>query len=138
MHSNWNSFLHPVLDQSKYNSNIIRVKSISIVAPCLLKKQGHPVTNFKILWQISFILKRACHLKNQLCEHVPVNCGVYYFFVVWTKFDASEMSHSFLFLESQDSGYLYFCFRWLLIRFKREFSFQDILRLWEVRKYFIT
>ncbi|MEE6480632.1 hypothetical protein FKM82_012626 [Ascaphus truei] len=36
------------------------------------------------------------------------------------------------YLESQDSGYLYFCFRWLLIRFKREFSFQDILRMWEV------
>ncbi|XP_023082290.1 TBC1 domain family member 15 isoform X3 [Piliocolobus tephrosceles] len=35
------------------------------------------------------------------------------------------------YLESQDSGYLYFCFRWLLIRFKREFSFLDILRLWE-------
>ncbi|CAH2277904.1 TBC1 domain family member 15 isoform X2 [Pelobates cultripes] len=36
------------------------------------------------------------------------------------------------YLESQDSGYLYFCFRWLLIRFKREFSFPDILRVWEV------
>ncbi|XP_072915756.1 TBC1 domain family member 15 [Hemitrygon akajei] len=36
------------------------------------------------------------------------------------------------YLESQESGYLYFCFRWLLIRFKREFSFQDALRLWEV------
>ncbi|XP_069048384.1 TBC1 domain family member 15 isoform X1 [Lepisosteus oculatus] len=36
------------------------------------------------------------------------------------------------YLESQDSGYLYFCFRWLLICFKREFSFQDVLRLWEV------
>nr|XP_055029907.1 TBC1 domain family member 15 isoform X2 [Misgurnus anguillicaudatus] len=36
------------------------------------------------------------------------------------------------YLEAQDSGYLYFCFRWLLIRFKREFNFHDILRLWEV------
>ncbi|XP_057692288.1 TBC1 domain family member 15 isoform X2 [Corythoichthys intestinalis] len=36
------------------------------------------------------------------------------------------------YLESQDSGYLYFCFRWLLIRFKREFAFHDVLRLWEV------
>ncbi|XP_078273469.1 TBC1 domain family member 15 [Rhinoraja longicauda] len=36
------------------------------------------------------------------------------------------------YLQSQESGYLYFCFRWLLIRFKREFSFQDTLRLWEV------
>ncbi|CAL1594804.1 unnamed protein product [Knipowitschia caucasica] len=36
------------------------------------------------------------------------------------------------YLESQDSGFLYFCFRWLLIRFKRELSFQDVMRLWEV------
>uniref|UniRef100_A0AAY4BL03 Rab-GAP TBC domain-containing protein n=1 Tax=Denticeps clupeoides TaxID=299321 RepID=A0AAY4BL03_9TELE len=36
------------------------------------------------------------------------------------------------YLESQDSGYLYFCFRWLLIRFKRELTFLDVLRLWEV------
>uniref|UniRef100_A0A672LHY9 TBC1 domain family member 15 n=1 Tax=Sinocyclocheilus grahami TaxID=75366 RepID=A0A672LHY9_SINGR len=36
------------------------------------------------------------------------------------------------YLEAQDSGYLYFCFRWLLIRFKRELQFQDVLRLWEV------
>ncbi|KAL2088218.1 hypothetical protein ACEWY4_017046 [Coilia grayii] len=36
------------------------------------------------------------------------------------------------YLESQDSGYLYFCFRWLLIRFKRELSFHDVLQLWEV------
>ncbi|XP_068132772.1 TBC1 domain family member 15 isoform X2 [Hyperolius riggenbachi] len=36
------------------------------------------------------------------------------------------------YLEAQDSGYLYFCFRWLLIMFKREFSFHDILRVWEV------
>uniref|UniRef100_A0A668SI95 TBC1 domain family member 15 n=1 Tax=Oreochromis aureus TaxID=47969 RepID=A0A668SI95_OREAU len=36
------------------------------------------------------------------------------------------------FLDSQDSGSLCFCFRWLLIWFKREFSFEDILTLWEV------
>ncbi|XP_005991037.1 TBC1 domain family member 17 [Latimeria chalumnae] len=37
------------------------------------------------------------------------------------------------FLDAKDSGSLCFCFRWLLIWFKREFSFQDILRLWEVQ-----
>ncbi|XP_071187830.1 TBC1 domain family member 15-like [Salvelinus alpinus] len=36
------------------------------------------------------------------------------------------------YLVAQDSGHLYFCFRWLLIRFKRELSFPDVLRLWEV------
>ena len=36
------------------------------------------------------------------------------------------------YLENHDSGNLYFCFRWLLIHFKREFSFPDIMTLWEV------
>lgn len=36
------------------------------------------------------------------------------------------------YLNSHDSGNLYFCFRWLLIWFKREFSFEDTKRLWEV------
>ncbi|OWF45003.1 TBC1 domain family member 15-like isoform X2 [Mizuhopecten yessoensis] len=36
------------------------------------------------------------------------------------------------YLESHDSGNFYFCFRWLLIFFKREFSFSDVQRLWEV------
>ncbi|XP_022123891.2 TBC1 domain family member 15 isoform X1 [Pieris rapae] len=35
-------------------------------------------------------------------------------------------------LASKDSGNMYFCFRWLLVWFKREFSFSDIMRLWEV------
>ncbi|XP_018081842.1 TBC1 domain family member 17-like isoform X1 [Xenopus laevis] len=36
------------------------------------------------------------------------------------------------FLDSKESGSLSCCFRWLLIWYKREFSFQDILLLWEV------
>ncbi|XP_029440011.1 TBC1 domain family member 17 isoform X1 [Rhinatrema bivittatum] len=36
------------------------------------------------------------------------------------------------FLDAKESGTLCFCFRWLLIWFKREFSFQDVLQLWEV------
>ena len=27
---------------------------------------------------------------------------------------------------------LFFCFRWILIAFKREFKFEDVIRLWEV------
>jgi hypothetical protein len=36
------------------------------------------------------------------------------------------------YLEKHDSGNMFFCFRWLLVLFKREFSLQDIARLWEV------
>ncbi|XP_021194321.3 TBC1 domain family member 15 isoform X2 [Helicoverpa armigera] len=35
-------------------------------------------------------------------------------------------------LAAKDSGNMYFCFRWLLVWFKREFSHRDIMRLWEV------
>ena len=34
-------------------------------------------------------------------------------------------------LEGTDSLNLFFCFRWLLVRFKREFGFDDTLKLWE-------
>ncbi|KRY72188.1 TBC1 domain family member 15 [Trichinella pseudospiralis] len=33
--------------------------------------------------------------------------------------------------KSKDSGEMFFCFRWLLVLFKREFTFDDIFRLWE-------
>jgi len=36
------------------------------------------------------------------------------------------------YLESHDSDNMYFCFRWILVLFKREFGFSDIMRLWEV------
>ncbi|KAG6333962.1 hypothetical protein ID866_5130 [Astraeus odoratus] len=34
--------------------------------------------------------------------------------------------------EKTDGLNLFFCFRWVLIAFKREFPFDDVLRLWEV------
>jgi len=35
-------------------------------------------------------------------------------------------------LENSDGLNLFFCFRWILIAFKREFPFEDVLRLWDV------
>jgi len=40
--------------------------------------------------------------------------------------------HIYVYAESQESSNMYFCFRWLLILFKREFSFPEIMRIWEV------
>jgi len=36
-----------------------------------------------------------------------------------------------VYLDQHDSGNMFFCFRWLLVLFKREFSHDDILPLWE-------
>jgi len=35
-------------------------------------------------------------------------------------------------LEKAEALNLFFCFRWVLIHFKREFAFEEVLRLWEV------
>jgi hypothetical protein len=35
-------------------------------------------------------------------------------------------------LEETDTSNLFFCFRWLLVWFKREFEWEDVIRLWEV------
>lgn len=37
-----------------------------------------------------------------------------------------------IYLDEHESGNLYFCFRWLLVLFKREFKCEEIMRLWEV------
>jgi hypothetical protein len=36
------------------------------------------------------------------------------------------------YLNCHESGNLFFCFRWLLVLFKREFSNDDIMVIWEV------
>ena len=37
-----------------------------------------------------------------------------------------------LYLQKHNSAELFFCFRWMLILFKREFPLPDVLRIWEV------
>ncbi|XP_012276794.1 TBC1 domain family member 15 isoform X2 [Orussus abietinus] len=36
------------------------------------------------------------------------------------------------YLEKNDSSNMFFCFRWLLVLFKREFNTVDIMKLWEI------
>uniref|UniRef100_A0A1I8A3B3 TBC1 domain family member 15 n=1 Tax=Steinernema glaseri TaxID=37863 RepID=A0A1I8A3B3_9BILA len=36
------------------------------------------------------------------------------------------------YFESHESEHMYFCFRWILVEFKREFGFEETMKLWEV------
>lgn len=36
------------------------------------------------------------------------------------------------YLNQHDSGNMFFCFRWLLVWFKRELNQEDVMRFWEV------
>lgn len=39
------------------------------------------------------------------------------------------------FLDEHESGNMFFCFRWLLVWFKREFQHEEIMELWEVSRF---
>lgn len=57
-------------------------------------------------------------MKAQLCQ-------------LYTLLSATDpqLAH---YLNKHDSGNMFFCFRWLLVLFKREFNAVDIMKLWEI------
>ncbi|KAG5308860.1 TBC15 protein, partial [Acromyrmex insinuator] len=57
-------------------------------------------------------------MKGQLCQLYTLLC-------------TTEPQLAY-YLNRHDSGNMFFCFRWLLVLFKREFSAIDILKLWEI------
>ena len=51
--------------------------------------------------------------------------------VIPYSYSLTQITMTCVIFSFQESGNLYFCFRWLLIWFKREFSFPDTCSLWE-------
>lgn len=41
------------------------------------------------------------------------------------------LNNNIILIEKLNCLHLFFCFRWLLVIFKREFSFYDCMRVWE-------
>ncbi|XP_055335477.1 TBC1 domain family member 17-like isoform X2 [Paramacrobiotus metropolitanus] len=71
---------------------------------------------------------------NGLLEHVTHN-----FEMSKLMYELEEMATIMKYLDPSLKAYMdsndpkmYFCFRWLLVQFKREFSFDDVMRLWEI------
>ena len=54
------------------------------------------------------------------------------FVLTLVVYGAELMAH----LEEQHSDHFFFCFRWLIVLFKREFEYTDTMTLWEVRMCF--
>lgn len=106
-----------------YNFDLGYVQGMSDLLSPILVVMENEVDAF---WCFAGFMELVCHnfemdqagMKKQLAEaHTLV------------KFLDPELCN---YLESHDSSNMFFCFRWLLIIFKREFSFIDIMRLWEV------
>lgn len=116
--------LHDILmTYCMYNFDLGYVQGMSDLLSPVLVVMENEVDAF---WCFAGLMERMCHnfemdqggMKSQLTQ-IQKLMQVY----------DSEL---YTYLESHDSGNFYFCFRWILIHFKREFHFHEIHRLWEV------
>lgn len=116
--------LHDILmTYCMYNFDLGYVQGMSDLLSPVLVVMENEVDAF---WCFAGLMERMCHnfemdqdgMKRQLTQ-IQKLMQVY----------DSEL---YTYLESHDSGNFYFCFRWILIHFKREFHFHEIHRLWEV------
>ncbi|PVD28662.1 hypothetical protein C0Q70_11256 [Pomacea canaliculata] len=106
-----------------YNFDLGYVQGMSDLLSPVLVVMENEVDAF---WCFAGLMERMCHnfemdqggMKSQLAD----------LHKLMQVFDPELCTY----LESHDSGNFYFCFRWILIHFKREFHFQEIHRLWEV------
>ena len=86
-------------------------------------------------WPQTLILIKV---RFTICKHINLNCTRPFLGGMKRQLDnLGEILHYtdpvfYNYLCSKESGNLYFCFRWLLIWFKREFEYSDTMRLWEV------
>ncbi|KAL0831600.1 hypothetical protein ABMA28_002382 [Loxostege sticticalis] len=106
-----------------YNFDLGYVQGMSDILAPLLLLMGNEVDSFWCF--VGFMDKIASNfdmdqagMKHQLLQLQQL-----------LLFASPELAQH---LQQKDSGNMYFCFRWLLVWFKREFSHRDIMRLWEV------
>ncbi|XP_031770753.1 TBC1 domain family member 15 isoform X3 [Galleria mellonella] len=106
-----------------YNFDLGYVQGMSDILAPLLLLMGNEVDTF---WCFVGFMERIASnfdmdqagMKHQLLQLQQL-----------VMFASPELAQH---LALKDSGNMYFCFRWLLVWFKREFSLIDIMRLWEV------
>ncbi|KAL3884053.1 hypothetical protein ACJMK2_030276 [Sinanodonta woodiana] len=106
-----------------YNFDLGYVQGMSDLLSPILVVMENEVDAF---WCFAGLMERMCNnfemdqggMKAQLAEIHKL-----------MQFTDPELCN---YLESHESGNFYFCFRWILIHFKREFPFNDVQRLWEV------
>uniref|UniRef100_T1J7U5 TBC1 domain family member 15 n=1 Tax=Strigamia maritima TaxID=126957 RepID=T1J7U5_STRMM len=116
--------LHDILmTYCMYNFDLGYVQGMSdILAPILVVMENE----VDAFWSFVGFMERICH--NFEMDQQGMKTQLRQLFTLLHFIDSELCDY----LEAHDSGNLYFCFRWLLIIFKREFKFPEIMKLWEV------
>ncbi|XP_059152380.1 TBC1 domain family member 15-like isoform X2 [Physella acuta] len=106
-----------------YNFDLGYVQGMSdILAPILVVMENE----VDAFWCFAGAMERVCH--NFEMDQNGMKVQLSQIHKLMQVYDPELCAY----LESHDSGNFYFCFRWILILFKREFHFHEIQRLWEV------
>jgi len=79
--------------------------------------------------------KNSLKLFQNLLEHLTLN-----YTIIWVSLKQKQILFSycvifFIIPESIDALHMLFCFKMLLLRFKRELQFDDVKRIWEVQLF---
>lgn len=121
-HSNLKKLYDVLLTYCMYNFDLGYVQGMSdLLSPILLLMDDE----VEAFWCFAGFMERLAHNFDENQEGMKAQLHQ---LTVLLKFTDP---HFYSYLEKHDSGNMYFCFRWLLICFKREFSFPDIMTLWE-------
>ncbi|OQV22504.1 TBC1 domain family member 15 [Hypsibius exemplaris] len=110
-----------LLTYCMYNFDLGYVQGMSdLLTPLMLVMDGDEVDAF---WTFNGLMERITHnfdMEKLMKELKDLSTVMKYL-------DPALKAY----IDSNDPR-LYFCFRWLLVQFKREFSFDDVMRLWEI------
>ncbi|XP_052240307.1 TBC1 domain family member 15-like isoform X3 [Dreissena polymorpha] len=112
-----------LLTYCMYNFDLGYVQGMSDLLSPILVVMENEVDAF---WCFAGFMERVCDNFQMSQEGMKTQLSQIHKLMQYTD---PELCN---YLESHDSGNFYFCFRWILILFKREFSFTDAMRLWEV------
>lgn len=112
-----------LLTYSFFNFDLAYCQGMSdLAAPMLVVMEGDEVEAFWCFQKLMEDMEPNFH-KDQNGMHTQLQ--------MLQSLCAQHEPDLLAYLESKDCANLYFCFRWLLIRFKREFETKDTMRLWE-------
>lgn len=106
-----------------YNFDLGYVQGMSDILSPILVVMENEVDAF---WCFAGAMERVCHNFEMDQNGMKVQLSQIH------KLMQIQDPELCSYLEAHDSGNFYFCFRWILIVFKREFHFHEIQRLWEV------
>lgn len=106
-----------------YNFDLGYVQGMSdLLAPLLFLFQDEVDT----FWCFTTVIQRL--IRNFDIDQAGMTDQLKKIYQILAIVDPDLASH----LKKQESSNMFFCFRWLLVWFKREFTFDDIYKLWDV------